>query len=221
MKNKLVKSKERVKNFGEVYTPSNIVNKMLDLDGIKECSYSIDKTFLEPSCGNGNFLIEILRRKIETVEKLDKEQYDLNLIQAISTIYGIDIKMDNIKESRDRMLDIIKEKYKEFNNSELSNELMRVIKFVLKKNILCGNTLEGLEYKGNEIKTDKELLITEWKFNGDKVTRSEIAFNNLIETNNIMFNTVHKEYEEVNYLDLTKAKEKEDNSVSYNLSDII
>lgn len=221
MKNKLVKSKERVKNFGEVYTPSNIVNKMLDLDGIKECSYSIDKTFLEPSCGNGNFLIEILRRKIETVEKLDKEQYDLNIIQAISTIYGIDIKMDNVKESINRMLEYITSKYKEFNGVEISDKLLKVVKLILKRNIQCGDTIEGVEYKRNEIKTNKELIITEWKFTRDKIQRTDIEFNNLIKENNVCYNTPYKEYEEIDYLNIADAKEKESNDIGYDLSDII
>ena len=60
--NKSIKSKERVNKFGEVFTPENIVKDMLDMDGVRECSYSLDKTFLEPSCGTGNFLVEIIAR---------------------------------------------------------------------------------------------------------------------------------------------------------------
>ncbi len=87
-----VKSKQRVRDFGEVLTPSHIVNAMLDL--VKQETERIDSRFLEPACGTGNFLIEILNRKLRVVEaRYAKNQleYERYAVLAVSSIYGIDI----------------------------------------------------------------------------------------------------------------------------------
>ena len=92
-----VKSKQRVADHGEVYTNLREVNAMLDL--VKEQSESLSATFLEPACGNGNFLIEILRRKLRTLAEQyrnDPLAYDTHLLQVVSSMYGIDILPDNI-----------------------------------------------------------------------------------------------------------------------------
>lgn len=143
MEDNLVKSKSRVKQFGEVYTPSEVVKNMLDLDGIRECSYDISKTFLEPSCGNGNFLIEILNRKLDSVGKLELDNYAVNLCKAISSVYGIEIQMDNVIECRNRLEKFVEDTYTEFNGKEMDAKLKNVVSFILSKNILCGDTLDG------------------------------------------------------------------------------
>lgn len=97
MSEKLIKSKERVNKFGEVFTPSNIVNDMLDLIP----NLNISQTFLEPACGNGNFLIEILSRKLLLCKN------DNDIIRSYASIYGIDIQEDNVIEARKRMLDML------------------------------------------------------------------------------------------------------------------
>lgn len=200
----MVKSKERVAEFGEVFTPENIVNEMLDLDGIKECSYDITKTFLEPACGTGNFLVKILERKLEAVAK-DKNDYDIRLFIAVSTIYGVDIQQDNIKESIRRMEDIIIKTYKSDMGYDIPDELLKVIKFILKRNILHGDTLTGLKYKKRRA-TDKPLMVTEWVIDGLDVTMKEIEFSNLIKEANSTYNFVSREYEKVNYMDVCNAK---------------
>lgn len=97
-----IKSKERVKKFAEVFTNPREVNAMLDL--VKDECVKIDSTFLEPACGTGNFLVEILKRKLK-VAKSDAER-----IIALGSIYGIDIQLDNVKTSRQRMLSLIADK---------------------------------------------------------------------------------------------------------------
>ena len=221
MEDNLVKSKSRVKQFGEVYTPSEIVKNMLDLDGIRECSYGISKTFLEPSCGNGNFLIEILNRKLDSVGKIELDNYDVNLCKAISSVYGIEIQMDNVIECRNRLEKLVEDTYTEFNGKEMDAKLKNVVSLILSKNILCGDTLDGVEYKANKIKTDKPLIITEWIFDNDMVERKEIEFNNLIKENNILYNTYNKEYEKVHYMSVKKAKTKKEESDEFNLADIL
>jgi len=110
----LILADNRVKNHGEVLTPPNIVSDMLDLvskefsceTGLDTGTLPLDKTFLEPSCGTGNFLVQILNRKLK-LARTEKE-----IFTAVSTIYGIDIQDDNVLESRLRLLEIVEEKYK-------------------------------------------------------------------------------------------------------------
>ena len=171
-----IKSKERVAQFGEVYTPENIVKDMLDL--VKDESYRIDSTFLEPACGNGNFLVEILSRKLETAEKLDKQDYDKNVFIAVSSIYAIDILEDNIQESKARMIEIVKTKYKNYTGSEIGEALLKSIVYILERNILWGDGLTGLSEEPDRYHLD--MIITEWKVVDEQVHISEQTFNSLI-----------------------------------------
>lgn len=133
----LILNKTRVKNFGEVLTPSNIVADMLDLVGKEyECHLGqdsgdlpIEKTFLEPSCGTGNFLVQILERKLRRCKT------DEDIFNAVSSIYGIDIQKDNVLESRLRMLELV-EKLKP------DEEFLKIIADVLEKNIMGGDFIK-------------------------------------------------------------------------------
>src|ERR1017187_4607596 len=101
-------SKQRVADHGEVFTAQREVNAMLDL--VKQETERIDSRFLEPACGKGNFLVEILERKLSVVElrygknQLDYERY---AVLAASSVYGIDILEDNIVECRKRLFGIL------------------------------------------------------------------------------------------------------------------
>lgn len=121
-----IKSKERVKKFAEVFTNPREVNAMLDL--VKEETQKIESTFLEPACGTGNFLVEILRRKLEVANN-DQER-----IMALSSIYGVDIQLDNVKTSRLRMLQMMMDKV---DWSYLSTCIQ-----ILNKNIIKGDFLK-------------------------------------------------------------------------------
>ena len=139
----LILSNNRVKNHGEVLTPPNIVSDMLDLvskefdckTGVDTGTLPLDKTFLEPSCGTGNFLVQILNRKL----KLANTEKDI--FTAVSTIYGIDIQDDNVLESRLRLLEIVEENYKIITGDEVSSSFLKIIADVLEKNIILGDTL--------------------------------------------------------------------------------
>ena len=104
-----IKSKDRVAAHGEVFTNPREVNAMLDL--VKQETERIDSRFLEPACGDGNFLIEILRRKLSICESRVKSkqytqlQYEKDSVQSFSSIYGIEILEDNAKACRKRLLD--------------------------------------------------------------------------------------------------------------------
>ena len=109
---KQVKSKKRVADHGEVFTAEREVNAMLDL--VKHETERIESTFLEPACGNGNFLAEILRRKLAVVDQYkrfpsDWERYS---VVAMMSIYGVDILSDNVAECRERLYGIWETAYK-------------------------------------------------------------------------------------------------------------
>lgn len=120
----LIKSKERVKELGEVYTPDNLVSDMVDQ--IDPKFWSVNKTFFEPSCGNGNFLVKILEIKIDKTN---------DILGSLNSIYGIDIMNDNIIEAKTRMLKVCVEKGL---NLEDAEEAVNI----LKNNIVVGNTLD-------------------------------------------------------------------------------
>jgi len=194
-----IKSKVRVDEYGEVYTPENIVRDMLDL--IEEDSYRVECTMLEPACGNGNFLVEILRRKLETAAKADISEYDKKVFIAVSTIYAIDIAMDNIKQSKQRMEEVLKRGYKDKTGKDISSELMRALKYVMDINIICGNSLTGKE----EI-MQRDIIIAEWKMNGNIVSRTDYRFKDMYESS--MFNEPTNEYIDIDFREVYNIQRK-------------
>lgn len=129
-----IKSQDRVRDHGEVFTAEREVKAMCDLLPNDEIWSRIDSTFLEPSCGNGNFLVEIYLRKLAIC------QNEKDGLLALSCIVGIDIMIDNVEESRERLLRLFVEKFP--NASEFSIELAKII---LKNNIICGDSLRIME----------------------------------------------------------------------------
>ena len=125
-KSSQVKSKHRVRKFGEVFTAEREVKAMCNL--LPDEMWEIGHTFLEPCCGNGNFLAEILRRKLERCADSQAAS------AAVSDIYGIDIQQDNVTESRDRMAAIVAERFPGLD-----------INGILKRNIICGDALKLME----------------------------------------------------------------------------
>ena len=107
-----IKSKKRVTEHGEVYTSEREVNNMLDL--VKQETERLDSRFLEPACGDGNFLIKVLERKVDVLlSQYKKNQYEFekNSVVVISSIYGIDILEDNIEETQNRLFNYYKSVY--------------------------------------------------------------------------------------------------------------
>lgn len=194
-----IKSKQRVVEYGEVYTPEHIVKEMLDL--VKDELNRIDSTFFEPACGNGNFLVEILARKLELAKSLGDGSYELNVFKSVATIYAVDILSDNIEEAKERMVNLIKQKYAEVTRSEPRDKLMKAIMFAIDTNILWGNTLTG------RTGDDKNpLMVSEWRFIGEQVERNEYVFSQL--NSPLVGNIPEYEYEAVHFLDVDKAGKK-------------
>src|SRR5438477_5032301 len=133
-----VKSKQRVADHGEVFTPAWMVEAMLNL--VKDETERIDSRFLEPACGSGNFLVQILRRKLATVEfkygKSDFERRHYALL-ALMCLYGIELLPDNIAECRANVLEVLAE----YLNLDESDELYRAASYVLSQNLVHGDAL--------------------------------------------------------------------------------
>ena len=144
--NIIIKSKERVRELAEVFTSEKEVKSMLDL--VKYLSENIENTFLEPSCGNGNFLVAILKRKLDTIKAKYKKQIDIEfyIIKAVASIYGIDISEENIKEARQRMFYEIKNFYStKFNTKKPNEGFWDSLNWVLEKNIIVGDMLNKIQ----------------------------------------------------------------------------
>ena len=171
-----VKSKKRVAEHGEVFTNPREVNAMLDL--VKQETERIDSRFLEPACGNGNFLIEILRRKLEVVKSRYKKsqwEYEKNGLIAVMSAYGVDIMQDNVDECRERLFNLFLDYYKSIFKKSVKEEYLEIVRFVFIKNILCGDALSMKDSFGNP------LVFAEWSFvKGSMVQRRDFMYEQLI-----------------------------------------
>ena len=134
----LVKSKQRVADHGEVFTPAWMVEAMLDL--VKGETERIDSRFLEPACGSGNFLVRILQRKLAAVElKFGKSDFEKRhyALLALMCTYGIELLADNIAECRANMLEILAD----YLSLEEPEDLYRACYYVLSQNLVHGDAL--------------------------------------------------------------------------------
>lgn len=172
----MVLNKQKVKEFGEVFTPDSIVCDMLELvnNELKDKSYEeyISTTYLEPSCGDGQFLIRILAQKMERIPKdATVEEKKLLLVKALCSIYGVDIQEEHVESARNRMLDVALGKPVEtFDLNDKDNVIQidlgiemdyrykRVLNNILANNIIQGNTLAD------------DACFNEYEFDGMKVT---------------------------------------------------
>jgi hypothetical protein len=164
----LVKSKKRVADHGEVFTPSWMVEAMLDL--VKDETERIDARFLEPACGSGNFIVQVLRRKLAAVEikfgKSDFERRHYSLL-ALMCIYGIELLDDNVAECRANALEIIAD----YLRLDESDSLYRAAAYVLSQNIVHGDALTMRTSQGLPI------AFAEWGYLGKgKFQRRDFRF---------------------------------------------
>lgn len=153
----LIKSKQRVSDHGEVFTPEWLVDAMLDL--VKDESERLDSRFLEPACGSGNFLKKILQRKLATVElKYAKSEFDRQhyAVLSLMCIYGIELLEDNIAECKTNLLDI----FVEYLGLNKEDDLYACGDYVLTQNIVYGDALTMKDTKGNPI------VFAEWGYLG-------------------------------------------------------
>lgn len=144
----MLKSKQRVADHGEVFTPTWMVDAMLDL--VKDETERIDSRFLEPACGSGNFLVRILQRKLAAVElKFGKSDFERRhyALLAVMCLYGIELLEDNIAECRANMLEILAD----YLNLGESDDLYRAAFYVLAQNLVHGDALTMRTVEGQPI----------------------------------------------------------------------
>jgi hypothetical protein len=157
----LIKSKKRVQQHGEVFTPAWMVKKMLDTPGIKEACENIYATFLEPAAGDGNFLLAILERKLKAVtEQYDKRNWKTKALVALASIYGIEYLADNLDVARSRMFNYYLDWYEEAFGERLNSQtnIYKSANYIIHKNIVRGNTLT----KRHPI-TEEPIRMIEWQ----------------------------------------------------------
>jgi len=141
-----IRGRERVRDLAEVFTAEREVEAMLDLVG--PGADTIDSRFLEPSCGNGNFLVPILHRKLAAVYRRHKKQrsFEFNALKALTSIYGVDIDAHNIREARERMRAAMLDFYSlHLNTVRQTDGFASAVEYVLRCNIIVGDMLNGAE----------------------------------------------------------------------------
>jgi hypothetical protein len=166
-----IKSKQRVADHGEVFTPAWMVEAMLDL--VKDETERIDSRFLEPACGSGNFLVRIVQRKLAAVElrygKSDFERQHYGLL-GLMCIYGVELLADNIAECRANVLEI----FIEYLNLNTSDDLYRAASYVLSQNLVHGNALTM------RTQNNQAITFAEWGYLGKgKFQRRDFRFDSL------------------------------------------
>lgn len=174
-----VKSPKRVLDHGEVFTSPREVNAMLDL--VKDETENIESRFLEPACGDGNFLVEILRRKLDVVlRRHSKNQiiFERYAFIAVGSLYGIDLLQDNVEHCRVRLFNIAHQIYKDLFDDKINNDFFNSLKFVLHRNIIWGNALT-LENAGL---VNDPITFSEWSVvHKNMVQRRDFKMQSLLE----------------------------------------
>lgn len=193
-----IKSKQRVSDHGEVFTRKEEVNAMLDL--VKDETLRIESRFLEPACGDGNFLIEILKRKLAVVEKeyaQSQREYEFYFVIAIGAIYGIELQYDNVLACRERLCKFAEESYRLLFSETANDAVISVIRFILSLNIVQGNALKMCYVDKNTQDIETKMLrfsqwepINFWRNRHYCIQRKEFEYEQLVKNGNKTRNAV-------------------------------
>lgn len=167
-----VKSRERVRDHGEVFTAEREVKAMCDL--VRDECEKIGARFLEPACGDGNFLAEILRRKLSAAKGSPRLA-----TEAVSSLYGIEILPDNAAECRERLFGIWRDYIADGERDETAE---RAVRFILSLNIVCGNALSMRRMDSEGRETSEPIIFAEWTWTpgSDAVARRDFRFDSLL-----------------------------------------
>lgn len=179
MSEKIIKSADRVKDIGEVFTPKSTVDFMLNQPEIKEKVSSLTATFLEPSAGEGAFLVELLKRKLYFAIKQSRDVFDMQnkFLQALSTLYGIELMEDNVEMLVMNMANTFRDVYfNTFKPEDQSQKVLKSANVIISANMAQGDTLKRTTATGDPI------IFSEWKPVGkNKVQRTEYTFDAIVE----------------------------------------
>lgn len=202
----------RVIALGEVYTPKNFVENILDL--IPETHYS--SRIFEPGCGSGNFLLEILKRKLQNFTKSKKikngllnenlQLIEFELIVLVSSIYSVEIDKENIQNTRKKLNEFISKYYEKTLKTKIPENFKMIVNSVISNNIIEGDLLNEIDkiivYEFSEL--------PDYKFNIRKFTFSELLFpdNEVFEIENKLFGHIPEPIdviENIRYSELNKV----------------
>lgn len=172
-----IKSRERVYNYGEVFTSDELVEDMLQLAPNELCR--IDSRYLEPACGTGNFLEPILRKKLNQAKKYKRiiREYEQQSLMALGSIYGIELLKDNVEECRDRLFQIWLEEYRATFKNKVVDDVIKSARFIVDRNIVCANALTMKNDLGEPI------VFSEWSIiMHGKMQRKEFLFDEQLDS---------------------------------------
>jgi hypothetical protein len=171
--------RQRVIDHGEVFTPPGLVNDMLDLVA-HECE-RVDSRFLEPACGNGNFLAEVLRRRLALVDRRFKArtQWEPNALLGLACLYGIELLQENVNECRERLRALFAEHYTARYGKQAKPECLAAARHIVRCNILHGDALK-MKTVGDKVQRARPLVFTEWSLlPGGKFKRRRYEYHDL------------------------------------------
>ena len=175
IKEKQIKSKKRVVEHGEVFTAEREVNAMLDL--VEPVISGIDTTVLEPAVGEGAFLIQILKRRLDTISAyhISDRAKQWQILKAVSSLYGVDIQADNVAICRNKLKDCVC-RYLKQEDIQLEKGFIKGLNEILKRNVVCGNTLSA------KTSDNSDLTFSEWHFEPDgRIYRMEYTYRELLD----------------------------------------
>ena len=208
MSEKIIKSVDRVKDIGEVFTPQKAVNFMLDQPEIKEKVESLTATFLESSAGEGAFLVEILRRKMEYAKSQSKTNDELqkNFLLVLSTLYGIELMQDNVEMLVMNMNNTFRDVYfTSIDHADQNNKILKSAQTIISANMAQGDALT------RKTATGEPIIFSEWKPIGkNKVQRTEYTFDSIVEGGGPLGSVQHQ-YEQLDLFtdDESEAEEQD------------
>jgi hypothetical protein len=193
-------SRKRVADHGEVFTAEREVKAMCDL--VKNETENIYSRFLEPACGLGAFLIEILKRKLSIVKSQYRKAqnlWELHSIIAISSLYGIDILLDNVKLCQENLFDVFFSEYSSLYKKKVKEDVCNSARYLLSCNILWGNALNLQLPDGSE----RPIVFAEWSFSGNGVVkRQDYTMENLLKNQSALPKPI-KDYPLIHFLKLS------------------
>lgn len=173
-----IKSRQRVSNFGEVYTAHRQVSDMLDL--IPDDAAGISATYLEPACGNGNFIVEILKRKFGMITTRNPWLYSVQQLRCVSSVYGVDIQKDNTVETVERIVRVYVKVYSDVFHCLPDRHILEAVRNIASRNIVCGDTLTAT------MKDGRPLIFHEWDIREDgRIFSAEYAFAEMLQNGGV------------------------------------
>ncbi len=175
-----IKSKARVRDQGEVFTAKREVNAMLNL--VKNETDRIESRFLEPACGNGNFLAPVFARKLLAVERSYKKsqlEWERNALIALGSVYGIDIMQDNVAECQDRLYNMFEATYTALYKKRANPTILASARAIVGRNILWG---DALTLKTSDPQNPQAIVFSKWErpFNDSRIQRKDYDFEEIV-----------------------------------------